>query len=282
MPGSSGSTGGSSDDCRVCARSPRPSRTGVRSRLPRRRAAPDPRRARGRARRSGGPIRRTRTRSRRARGRAASSAPASPIAARPSAGSRGARDRARRARASRRGSPGTARTARAAARRRRPRPCADRVGSAAASRRASSSRAGSTCATATRSMPSPGGEVDRAPVCDRGDREPGDRAQRLLVVERAREHPARLGQEPVPVLGALEVGDVLDHVDREPHRAVVVEHRRRLDPRPAFLGALAAVVAHGQRRRPLAGQRAPAGEPRERERCSVLVVVVEPADELRR
>ena len=83
-----------------------------------------------------------------------------------------------------------------------------------ASRSASSARAGSAWATATRSRPRSPSDVDHAPVGEVGHREPRDAAQRLLVVERAGEHAAGLGQQPLRLLGLLEVGDVLDHVDR--------------------------------------------------------------------
>ncbi len=71
---------------------------------------------------------------------------------------------------------------------------------------------------------------------------------------------AGLGEEPLAELGALDLGDVLDHVDREPHRAALVEHRRRLHARPPVLGAAVVAVADGERRRALAEQRAPAGQ----------------------
>ena len=62
-------------------------------------------------------------------------------------------------------------------------------------------------------------DVDRAPVRELGHREPRDAAERLLVVERAGEHAAGLGEQPLRLLGLLEVGDVLDHVDRLRARA---------------------------------------------------------------
>ena len=51
----------------------------------------------------------------------------------------------------------------------------------------------------------------------------------------------------------------------------VVEHRRRLDARPAVVAAAPRdPVAHGHRRRPLAEQRAPAREHARGERLAVL------------
>ena len=116
----------------------------------------------------------------------------------------------------------------------------------------------------------PAGEVDRAPVGDLRDREAGDRPQRRLVLERVGQHAARLGQEPLAHLAALEVRDVLDHVDRQPHGAGLVDHRRGLHARPAVVDAPARPVAHGHRRRPLAEQRAPAGQHVEVQRLAVL------------
>ena len=63
-------------------------------------------------------------------------------------------------------------------------------------------------------------DVDRAPVRDARHCEPGDVRQGLLVVERAAEHPAGLGEERLPLLGqhaVLDVGrgaDPAEHVPR--------------------------------------------------------------------
>ena len=51
-------------------------------------------------------------------------------------------------------------------------------------------------------------DVDRAPVRDPRHRKPRDVGERLLVVERAPEHPAGLGEERLPLLGELAVLDV--------------------------------------------------------------------------
>ena len=51
-------------------------------------------------------------------------------------------------------------------------------------------------------------DVDGAPVGHARHREPRDVGERLLVVERAAEHPAGLGEERLPLLGELAVLDV--------------------------------------------------------------------------
>jgi hypothetical protein len=127
-----------------------------------------------------------------------------------------------------------------------------------------------------------GGEIDRAPVGHLRHREPGDGGQRLPGVERRRQHAAGLGEEAVPLLGALDVRDVLDHVDREPHGPRLVEHGRRLHTRPAVLGAAVVPVADGQRLGALAQQRPPPREAVVRDRLPQLVEHLEPVADLRR
>ena len=138
------------------------------------------------------------------------------------------------------------------------------------SSRASATCAGSTCATATRSHAV--ARQRRRPRTSR--RSPGRRdARRLAASARSRasvaEHAAGLGEEAVGLLGALEVGDVLDHVDREPHIAAGVEHGRRLHARPAVLRAAVVAVAHGQRPGALACQRSAPRQAVERDRLAV-------------
>ena len=104
------------------------------------------------------------------------------------------------------------------------------------------------------------GEVDAAPVGHAGDGQLGDRGQRRLVVERAGEQAARLGEEALRLLDLLELGDVLDHVDREPHGAVGLAHRLGLDARPARLVPAALAELHEHRLGLLAHQRLAAGQ----------------------
>ncbi len=82
------------------------------------------------------------------------------------------------------------------------------------------------------------------------------------------------------LLGALDVRDVLDHVDGEPHAAFLVEDGRGLDARPAVLGAGLVAVAHRQRGRALARQRAAPRQLLERDRAAVLGGHLEAGDQL--
>ena len=113
------------------------------------------------------------------------------------------------------------------------------------------------------------GEVDAAPVGHAGDGQLGDRGQRRLVVERAGEQAARLGEEALRLLDLLELRDVLDHVDREPHRAVGLAHGLGLDARPARLVPAGLAELHEHRLGLLAHQRLPAGQRRRLERLAV-------------
>ena len=103
-------------------------------------------------------------------------------------------------------------------------------------------------------------EVDADPVGHPGHGEVRDCRQRRLVVERVGEHAARLGEEALGLLGLLELGDVLDDVDRQPHGAVGLAHRPRLDARPARLAPAALAELHGQRPGLLAHQRPAPGQ----------------------
>ena len=124
-------------------------------------------------------------------------------------------------------------------------------------------------------------DVDHAPVGEVGHREPRHPAQRLLVVERAGEHAPGLGQQPLGLLGLLEVGDVLDDVDRAGHAC----RRRSASAAPSrATSAISPVARHavadGQRLGLLARERAPPRELVERERPAVLVEHLEAAGEL--
>ena len=107
-------------------------------------------------------------------------------------------------------------------------------------------------------------------------------AQGLRVVERAGEHAAGLGQQPLRRLGLLEVGDVLDHVDRLRDAAVRRAQRTRLHARPARLAGRPDAVLDDHRLRLLPGQRAPSRQPLQRQGVAVLVEHVEARGELRR
>ena len=124
-------------------------------------------------------------------------------------------------------------------------------------------------------------QVDHAPVGELRHGEPGDAAQRLLEVERSGQHAAGVGQQPLRLLGLLEVGDVLDHVDRQ-QAALGRPHGPGLDPRPADLAALVRSIAHGQRLRLEPLQREPPGEALERERAPVVAEQLEALHQLGR
>jgi hypothetical protein len=67
-------------------------------------------------------------------------------------------------------------------------------------------------------------EVDRAPVGEGGDEQPGDVLEGLRVVERGGQQLAGFGEELLAPLGVLGTGDVLDDIDRE--LGLVVEQGR--------------------------------------------------------
>ena len=72
-------------------------------------------------------------------------------------------------------------------------------------------------------------DVDGAPVGDPRHREPRDVGERLLVVERAAEHPAGLGEEGLPLLGepaVLDVGVRADPADDPPPSLRIATARR--------------------------------------------------------
>ncbi len=126
------------------------------------------------------------------------------------------------------------------------------------------------------------GQVDRAPVGERGDRQLGDLLQRGVEVERRAEQPAGLGQQPLAELRALDGGDVLGDVHRH-HRtvAVVVQHRG-LDQQPPLVARLAIDPAHEPRRRlALVLARARPGQVVRGERPPVGVVEREALPQLR-
>ncbi len=125
------------------------------------------------------------------------------------------------------------------------------------------------------------GDVDHAPVGQVGHREPGHALQRVLVVERAGEHPSGLGEQPLALLGLLEVGDVLDHVDRLRDAAVRRAQRPRLHARPARFARGARPVADDHRLGLLAAQGEPARQALDRERLAVLAEHLEAGRERR-
>ena len=94
--------------------------------------------------------------------------------------------------------------------------------------------------------------------------------ERLAQVQRLRQRPARLGQEAARELGPLELGDVLDHDDRDAHRAAGAVDGARLHPCPA-VAAVRVAVADGQRLRALADQRPPPGQRLDRDGRPELV-----------
>ena len=97
-------------------------------------------------------------------------------------------------------------------------------------------------------------QVDGAPVDHVRHRELGDVAQRLLVIERRSQRRAYVGQEGVLALGALLLGDVLDHRDRGLDLAVGVQQRRRLQQLPALPAGLTMNRPDQQRLGPLAAE----------------------------
>ena len=71
----------------------------------------------------------------------------------------------------------------------------------------------------------PVGEIDVAGVGEPGHRHLSDPRGDLLLVERAREELARLGEQAQAVVGALPVGDLHDHGADADHLAVGSAHR---------------------------------------------------------
>ena len=92
-----------------------------------------------------------------------------------------------------------------------------------------------------------GEQVDGAPVGDLRHGEPGDVAQRLLVVERGGEHVADLREELHPQRGALGLRDVLDDRHGCLDLAVGVAHGGGLQQRPLLVAALSVNGAQQQR-----------------------------------
>ena len=120
-------------------------------------------------------------------------------------------------------------------------------------------------------VPRPG-QRDRAPVGDAGDGDLGDALQRRLVVEAARQLGGRLRQQPLAQLGALDRGQVLDHVHDAVGLRAVAGDQRGLVEQPALLAGGDDDVAHEQRRRlGLAVQQPVAGQLGAVERAAVLV-----------
>jgi hypothetical protein len=94
-----------------------------------------------------------------------------------------------------------------------------------------------------------------APVREPRHGEARDPVERLLVVEAGGHQRARLREEALRVLGALDLGDVLDHVDHEP-----AGDRPGLDHAPALLPRVAAHAADHERLRRLAAEDGAAGQ----------------------
>ena len=76
-------------------------------------------------------------------------------------------------------------------------------------------------------------DLDRAPVGHLGHRRPGDAAERLAVVERARQDVRRLDDEVPLLLGALAVVDVRGRADPEGDLAALVADRHSAPEVPA-------------------------------------------------
>jgi len=93
------------------------------------------------------------------------------------------------------------------------------------------------------------GQLDPAPVGERGDRLLRYLLQRGVEVERRAEQPPRLRQQPLAQLRALHGRDVLGQVHREPRTVAVVLQDRALREQPALLAAGAIDPAHEHRRR---------------------------------
>ena len=116
------------------------------------------------------------------------------------------------------------------------------------------------------------GQLDRRAGRERRGERAHERAELLRRVHRGGERLAGLGEQPLAPLGALDLGDVLDHVDDPQDRAVLVAQRRAAVQQPALRAGRAHDVAHDQRRRVgLARQQPLARQVRERERAPVLV-----------
>ncbi len=69
-------------------------------------------------------------------------------------------------------------------------------------------------------------DVDGAPVRHPRHRQPRHVGESLLVVERAAEHPAGVGEEALPLLGEPAIVDIGRRPDPADHRAGVVADRQ--------------------------------------------------------
>ena len=87
-------------------------------------------------------------------------------------------------------------------------------------------------------------QVDEAEVGDPPDGEAGHLLEVALVVERASEHPGRLGEEALPLLGEAAILDVRRGSDPARDRAARVAHRNcpREVPAPVAVGAAQPVL----------------------------------------
>ena len=126
------------------------------------------------------------------------------------------------------------------------------------------------------------GHAHAAPVGERRHGEVGDVLQRALVVERGRERRAGAREQPLRVLRAPLLGDVLDHRHHQPRLAARVEDAARLVDAPAFLARRAVDDAQPLRRDLLAAQHAVGRVLLRRQRRPVLVVEVGELDEVGR
>ena len=116
-----------------------------------------------------------------------------------------------------------------------------------------------------------GEHVDHAPVGQGRHRELRRAPERLLEVERLAKDAAGLREEAQRRLDLLELGDVLDDVDRPRHGAAGVAHGLGLDAHPAHRPGRADPVAQHQRLGHLARERTPAGQARGVDGPPVLV-----------
>ena len=94
------------------------------------------------------------------------------------------------------------------------------------------------------------GHAHAAPVGERGHGEVGDVLQRALVVQRGRERRAGAREQPLRLLRAPLLGDVLDHRHHQPRLAARVADAARLVHAPALLARRAVDDAQPLRRRP--------------------------------
>src|SRR3954463_11395984 len=122
-----------------------------------------------------------------------------------------------------------------------------------------------------------GGDVDRAEIRHLRDDEPRDRPERRLVVERAGEDLAALGEEALAALPAAALCDVLEDQQHEAQVAVGAADGARLDEDPPVEAGLDGLEAHEAVRRGLAAQHPGARQVAGLDQAAGLVVEPDPA-----